>query len=335
MTRARTVDVHAHVLTEKMMDRMRRESPAHGPRLEPLTDEHGVLVVSDTRYAPFPRGAWDLERRVRDMGRTRVDLQVLSVVPQAYGYELEPKAGAALARIQNEEIAVLVREAPDRFAGLATLPMQDPEAAAAELRYAMTSLGLRGAAICTNVRQRNLDATDLEPVWQAAQALGAFVLVHPQRAAAAERLSSYYLVNLLGNPIETSIAIASLVFGGVVERHPGVTFCFAHGGGFVPYQRGRLEHGWRVRGEPRRRLTGPPAASLDLLHFDTILHSREALAFLVGAAGVDRVLMGSDYPFDMGPTDPVAEVEALGLAAPACEAVCGATAARLLRLGRD
>ncbi len=330
MTRFPTIDVHAHVLTEETMARMRAESAAFAPRLEAVAEDHAVLVTGASRYRPFPRGAWDVERRLRDMARARVDVQLLSVCPQTYGYDLEPALAAAFARIQNEAIAGLVRARPDRFLGLATLPMQDPDAAALELRRSMTSLGLKGAAVCTNVGQKNLDAPDLDPVWQAADDLGAFVFVHPQRPAGAERLASYYLVNLIGNPLETTIAVASLVFGGVVERFPRINFCFAHGGGFAPYQRGRFEHGWRVRAEPRSRLAGRPADSLSRLYFDTILHARGALDFLVREAGAERVLIGTDYPFDMGSETPVTEVEALGLSTPACHAICGGTAARVL-----
>jgi aminocarboxymuconate-semialdehyde decarboxylase len=327
------VDVHAHALTEQAIARMQRESPEHAPRLVERTDDSAVLEVDDFRQRPFRPGAWDFERRLGDMDAAGVDMQALSVVVATFGYHLEPALATTFAQIQNEEITGLVRSYPDRFVGLATLPMQDPNSAAAELRRAVKELGLRGAEIGTNVAGRNLDSPELEPVWAAVEELGAFLFVHPDRVAAAERLSDYYLTNLLGNPLDTSIAIASLVFGGVLERYPRLILCFAHGGGFVPYQRGRLEHGWRVRAEPRQKLKGAPEASFQRLYYDTILHSPQALDYLVRTVGAEHVLLGSDYPFDMGPRDPVASVESAVQDADDRRCILGDTAARLLRLG--
>jgi aminocarboxymuconate-semialdehyde decarboxylase len=151
--------------------------------------------------------------------------------------------------------------------------------------------------------------------------------------AAADRLSQYYLGNLLGNPLDTSIAIASLVFSGVFERHSSLCMCFAHGGGYIPYQRGRLDHGWRVRPEPKQRMQGPPSESVKRLYFDSIVHFPPALDYLVRTQGADHVLMGSDYPFDMGPENPVAAVEEGITDAVDRATVLGASAARLLGIG--
>lgn len=314
------------------MDRLRAVSETEAPRLIERGADSAVLAMGAFRYRPLPAGAWDVERRLADMDRSRVDVQALSVVPFCFRYDLEPELGAAWARALNEDIATVVSDHPDRFAGLATLPMQDPGRAAAELRWAMRDAGFRGASIGTNVAGRDLDDPALEPVWTAAEELGAFVFVHPERVAAAERLGRYYLINLLGNPLDTSIAIASVVFGGVLERHPRLVLCFAHGGGFVPYQRGRLVHGWRLRPEPRERLRGSPEDGLRAIYFDTILHSPDALSFLVRVAGGDRVLLGSDYPFDMGPARPVDAVEEAVGDGPDRGLVLGRTAARLLRI---
>ena len=326
-----TIDIHAHVLTEATLARLQRESPSQAPRLE-RSGEDAALVVGSFRYPAFPRGGWDIERRLADMDAKRVAVQAVSVPPFVMLYELEAQVTTAFAQIHNEAIAELVRAQPDRFVGLATVPLQDPPAAAAELRRAMRQLGLRGMEIGANVAGRDLDDPELEPVWQAAQELGAFIFLHPQSVAAADRLRNYYLWNLLGNPLDTSIAAASLVFGGVLERYPDLRLCLAHGGGFIPYQRGRLEHGWRVRAEPRQRLQQPPGAFFDRLYFDTILHSDAALAYLVRTAGADHVLLGSDYPFDMGPAEPVESVRRAVPDAAAQAQVLGSTAARLLGL---
>ncbi|MBO0765237.1 MAG: amidohydrolase, partial [Hyphomicrobiaceae bacterium] len=208
--------------------------------------------------------------------------------------------------------------------------MQSPALAADELRRAVRSLRLKGAQIGSNVNGRNLDEGTFEPLWEVANELRAFIMVHPTQVAGAERLGAYYLVNLIGNPLDTTIAAACLVFGGVIERYPSIKFLMVHGGGFVPYQAGRFRHGWSVRPEPRAGLKVPPDASLDRLYFDTIVHGRPALEFLVSSAGASRVLLGSDYPYDMGTLECVRQVCALPLAEADKATILGRTAEALL-----
>ena len=239
---------------------------------------------------------------------------------------------AACAIIQNDEIAAVARRHADRFVALATLPLQDPQRAADELKRAMGVLGLRGAQIGTNINGRNLDDPALEPVWTAANELKAFVLVHPHgEILPGDRLTSYYMRNFVGFPFETTMAGAALVFGGVIERYPDINFCLCHGGGFLPYQAGRFLRAFKVRGEPKARLRGSPQDSLARLHYDTIVHSQRALEFLLATAGSERVLMGSDYPFDMGEFDCATRVEALPIPQADRDAVLGGRANELLR----
>jgi len=325
-----TIDIHAHILTEDTIRFLQREAPKVAPKLSDVDDRFGTLDVAGHGYRNFPRGGWDLERRLQDMAATTVDIQVLSVCPQTFLYAQPAELTAAFARIQNEQLAKLVKARPDRFLAIATLPMQSPKHAADELRHAMRVLGLRGAQIGSNIAGKNLDDPELDPVWSTAAELGAFILVHPINVAGADRLSSYYLTNLIGNPLDTTIAAASLVFGGVLERHPTLKICLAHGGGFVPYQAGRFLHGWHVRTEPKRNLSISPTDSLQRFYFDTIVHSREALEFLVGSTGAARVMLGSDYPFDMGTPDGVSQVRGLSIAAADQETILGGAARRLL-----
>jgi aminocarboxymuconate-semialdehyde decarboxylase len=264
------------------------------------------------------------------MAASKVDVQVLSVCPQTFVYAQPPALAAAFARIQNEQLAKLVKARPERFLAIATLPMQAPKLAADELRHAVRTLGLRGAQIGSNVAGKNLDDPALEPVWATAAELDAFILLHPINVAGVDRLSSYYLNNLIGNPLDTTIAAACLVFSGVLERHPSLKICLAHGGGFVPYQAGRFLHGWHVRKEPKSKLPKPPTESLGRFYFDTIVHSKDVLEFLVGNAGVDRVLLGSDYPFDMGMPDGVLQVRGLSIPAGDQSSILGGRAKALL-----
>lgn len=326
----RTLDVHTHILTEEMMGLIAKEAPQVAPRMNAIDKDSFILEIAGTPYRPFPRGGFDLERRFADMGAAEVDVQVLSATPQSYLYEQEASLTAACAAIQNEQIAKLVAAHPDRFLGIATLPMQAPELAAAELKRAVRSLKLRGAMIGSNVVGRNLDHPELEPLWAAASELGCLLLIHPVNVGAAERLRSYYLNNLIGNPLDTTIAAACLVFGGVLERHPGLKVCLVHGGGFVPYQAGRWVHGWHVRGEPKVNVKQSPEPWIERFYYDTILHSQTSLSFLVGSAGPARVLLGSDYPYDMGTGECVRQVKALAISEADKATVLGGQAWKLL-----
>jgi aminocarboxymuconate-semialdehyde decarboxylase len=313
MADLRTIDAHAHILIEETMATLRREVPSYRLQLRDRDGDFATLEAGAISYPNFPRGGWDLERRFHDMARAKFERQLLSVLPQTVAYDEEPAVALALSQIQNEHIAALVKRHPDRFLGVGTVPLQSPDAAAAELRRCMTELGLRGIMIGSNVGGRNFDDPGLEPVWAAAAEVGALIFIHPTTPAAADRLKDYYLRNLVGNPLDTTIAAACLVFAGVLERHSDLKILLSHGGGFLPYQAARLIRGWGEREEPKQRLKVSPAASLGRFLYDTILHGRRPLEFLIGSAGADRVLLGSDYPYDMGQYDSVELIASLSI----------------------
>ncbi len=306
----RVIDAHTHVFTEAMMDAIARAVPALAPKLTKHDEESGILQIGDVKQNPFPRGAWDLERRFADMAQQGVDAHVVANIPHTFLYEADAGAAATICEIQNEAIGALARAHPGRIIGMSTLPMQAPAEAASILKRAITQHGLRGLHLGSNIGGGNLDDPGLDAVWEVANAHDLFVLVHPHKVVAAARMHSYYLTNLVGNPLETTIAAASLVFGGVVERYPRIRFCFSHGGGFAPYQAGRFVHGWNVRAEAKQRLKGHPQESMDRLLYDSITHKPSVLRFLIDEVGADRVVFGTDYPFDMGTTTGVAELRA-------------------------
>jgi aminocarboxymuconate-semialdehyde decarboxylase len=184
--------------------------------------------------------------------------------------------------------------------------------------------------IGSNIAGRNLDDPSLEPVWAAAAELGAFMIIHPTNVAGADRLRSYYLNNLIGNPLDTTIAAACLVFGGVLQRHPKLNVCLVHGGGFVPYQAGRWVHGWHVRPEPKVNVEQSPEPWIERFYYDTILHAKPQLEFLVSSVGASRILLGSDYPYDMGTGECVRQVTALGIGDAAKAAILNGNAKALL-----
>jgi len=326
----RTIDIHSHVLTEETAALLCEAAPKVPVTITPMDEHAAVLDVGGTAYRPFPRGGFDIAHRLRDMDAAGVDVQVLSATPQTYLYKQEASLGAATSAIQNDQIAKLIAAHPTRFMGIATLPMQDPKRAADELKRAVTGLGLRGTMIGSNIMGKNLDDPGFEPLWATAEELDAFVFVHPNNVAGADRLKSYYLGNLIGNPLDTTIAAACLVFGGVLDRHPKLKVCLAHGGGFVPYQAGRWEHGWAVRPEPKVNVKQQPRNIIGRFFYDTILHSGQSLQFMIAQAGAGRVLLGSDYPYDMGMMDCVAHVRGLTIADADKAAILGGRAEQLL-----
>jgi aminocarboxymuconate-semialdehyde decarboxylase len=332
----KTIDIHTHVLADATVTLMQKEIPSLGLKMASFDNDNAVCEVAGVAYRPFPRGGHDIERRFKDMDAAEVDMHLLSAAPQTWLYNQEASVGIAGATIQNNEIARLVKEYPDRFSGIATLPMQAPDKAAEELRRAMQKLGLHGAMIGSNINGKNLDDPSFEPLWTAAEELDAFMMIHPGNVAGADRLRSYYLGNLIGNPLDTTIAGACLIFGGVLERHPKLNFIMSHGGGFIPYQGGRWVHGWEVRPEPKVHVKHSPAPYLDRFLYDTILHAKAPLEFLISSVGANRVFLGSDYPYDMGTGECVRQVRAANISAADRDIILGDHAAKILskkRLG--
>jgi len=326
----KTIDTHTHILADATIALLQKELPKLNLKLSPYDADNAVLEVAGVPYKPFPRGGHDIARRLADMDSTEVDMHVLSVSPQTWLYNQEPTVGIAASAIQNDQIAAHVKGHPDRFAGIATLPMQAPQAAADELRRAMGKLDLHGTMIASNINGKNLDDPSFEPLWAAAAELDALLVIHPGNVAGADRLRAYYLNNLIGNPLDTTIAAACLIFGGVLERHPTLKPLMVHGGGFIPYQGGRWVHGWQVRPEPKVHLKHSPAPYLDRFLYDTITHSKAACEFLVSSVGADRVFLGSDYPYDMGMLDCVRHVRALAISAADKDTILGDHAAKIL-----
>jgi aminocarboxymuconate-semialdehyde decarboxylase len=332
----KTIDIHTHVLADATVKLMQKEIPSLGLKMAPYDADNSICEVAGVAYRPFPRGGHDIERRFKDMDAAEVDVHLLSVAPQTWLYGQEAAVGVTASAIQNDEIARHVKEHAERFSGIATLPMQAPDKAADELRRAMRKLGLHGAMIGSNIGGKNLDDPSFEPLWAAAEELDAFMMIHPGNVAGADRLRSYYLGNLIGNPLDTTIAGACLIFGGVMERHPKLNFIMSHGGGFIPYQGGRWVHGWEVRPEPKVHVKHSPAPYLDRFLYDTIVHAKAPLEFLISSVGANRVFLGSDYPYDMGTGECVRQVRAANISAADRDIILGGHAAKILskkRLG--
>jgi aminocarboxymuconate-semialdehyde decarboxylase len=307
----RTIDTHTHICTLETAAMITKAAPQAPVKFNKQDEDFWTLDVAGVVYKDFPTGGHDIPRRLKDMDATGVDVHVLSATPQTYLYGLGDELSPLVAQIQNDQMTKHVTAHPDRFMAIGTLPIGQPAKAADELKRIMTKHGFKGAMFASNFQGKNLDDPMFEPLWATAAELGAFMFVHPNNIAGADRLKSYYLANLIGNPLDTTIAAASLIFGGVMDRHPKLKIMLAHGGGFTPYQAARWEHGWAVRGEPKVNVKTQPKGIAKRFIYDTILHNDATLEAMIGLVGVDKVMLGSDYPYDMGMMDCVKHVRGL------------------------
>ena len=328
-----SVDIHAHIL------------PAHLAELEAGSHWHGFTVGRDEAgqttltsglksLRPLIKLTQPPEQRLREMDSLGVDVHVLSTWTQLYNYDLPRDVCVATSRECNDYVAELSRRWPSRFAGLATLPMQDVSAAIAELERSIVDLGLKGAQISDHVLGRTFDMPEFVPFWDAVEQLGAIVLFHQieNDTIVNSRARNYSLSNTIGNLADRTVTFASLAFGGVIDRFPDLKLCLAHGGGYTCFGAGRLDRGWQVRREARVNIDKPPSEYLKCFYYDCLTHSEPALRYLIDAVGADRVLMGSDWPFDMGLDSPAEWVRGLkSLTQPEKQLIVGDNAEGLLR----
>jgi aminocarboxymuconate-semialdehyde decarboxylase len=274
-----------------------------------------------------------LEERLADMDRMGVDIQAVSIAPYQMYYWAEPAIGLDVARLINDELAETVGMHPDRLIGLGTVPLQDTGAAVAELERCVRELGFRGLEVATNVNGEDLSTTRLEPFWAKVEELGAVVFVHSTGFSHRARFTEHYFVNIIGHPVEGTLAAAHLIFDGVMDRYPGLKIVMAHGGGYLPAYAGRMDHAYHARRDVREGLPRPPGSYLRQFYFDTMVFEPDQLAFLIEKYGADHMLLGTDYPYDMGEVDPVGLIgRVVGLGEQEVAAITGGNAARLFGL---
>ncbi|GFG54143.1 aminocarboxymuconate-semialdehyde decarboxylase [Mycolicibacterium agri] len=305
-----TIDIHAHTVPEAFIKAVAAEVPAACPTIESGDGGWYFSYPGGRRSGPFPAGMFDIDARLADMDRDGVDVHALSVPPPQFQYRLEAGAAAAHARLYNDALVDIARAHPDRFVVLGTLPMQDVASAVAELERLISIPEIVGLELATNVAGTNLGDDSFSDLWAAVAAAGLAVVLHPSEVAGHDRMHDYYLHNFVGNPTDSTLAAGSLIFSGVLERNAALRIALLHGGGFLPYQIGRFDHGWQVRPEAAARIGRPPSHYLDRFWFDTLTHDRGSLQFLLARVGADRLALGSDYPFDMADPDPVGSVRA-------------------------
>ena len=321
------IDLHTHILPHDWPNLDAKYGYGGFVRLDHYKPCCARMMIGERLFREITDNVWDPKRRIEECDRTGVTMQVLSTVPVMFSYWAKPHDGLDLARRLNDHIAEVVRAHPKRFAGLATIPLQDPDLAGVELERCVRELGLRGAQIGTHVDANphfgrldplNLDNESLQPVWSAAEQLDAAIFVHPWDMVGKERMPKYWLPWLVGMPAETSLAICSMIFGGVFERFPKLRVAFAHGGGAFPFTIGRIEHAFHVRPDlcatdsktnPRHYLAD--GARPAHFYVDSLVHDADALELLLKFFGAPRVALGSDYPFPLGEAHPGKLIESM------------------------
>lgn len=327
-----TVDIHNHVIVPeaaKMVEGMQRPED---DAFVLYSGEKSAAYNAEHFPALLPKMTGPAER-IPDMDRMGIQVDALAIGPPQYYYWTEPSLGAELSELQNDFIASMVSGTPGRFVGMATLPMQDPERAATELERAVTKLGFPGASISTSVNGTDYDHPDYRQFWAKVQELDATVILHPQGYSDGARLTDYYMINIIGNPLDSTVATMRLIFGGVLEEFPNLKIVVVHGGGFLPFYADRMDHSFEVRPECRESISQRPSEYLRKLYFDTMVFGEVALGYLVQLYGSDHLLLGTDYPYDMGETDPIGLIERVeGLSEDDVANIVGGNAARLLGL---
>ena len=292
------VDLHTHVLPPDWPDLQERYGYGGWVQLEHKGHGCARMVQNGKSFREIEANSWDADVRLAECDATGVDVQVLSTVPVMFSYWAKPEDALDLSRFLNDHIATMVERHPHRFAGLGTVPLQHPDFAIAELERCVRTLGLSGIQIGSNVNGRNLDDAGIVAVLEAAQELGAAVFVHPWEMVGAERMGRYWLPWLVGMPAETSIAICSMIFGGVFDRLPRLRIGFAHGGGSFPATLGRIEHGFIARPDLVAVHTQRnPRDYVSRIVVDSLVHEPEYLRYLIRTMGHERIALGSDYPF--------------------------------------
>ncbi|MET0899607.1 MAG: amidohydrolase family protein [Mycobacterium sp.] len=328
--RALCVDAHTHLSVQPAAALAK---PFFKPEFEPrslYSSPETTRYNAEYRASPLNTAQFeDAEQRLMDMDAQGVDVQVLSVPPTEYFYWL-PEAEARRAnRIQHERFAEIVAKWPDRFAAVANAPLDHPALAVEILREAHRDFGFRGVEISADVLGKDLDDRRFDPVWDTVVELDMTVILHPQGFTHGQRFSDYYLVNVMCMPLASTLAVTKMILGGVWNRHPDLKVMVVHGGGYLPFYAARTDHAWKVRPELRHHLDVPPSEVLKRIFVDTNVFDPHMVEHLVATLGADHVLMGTDYPFDMGTVDPVGFLADVALDDRDRDLVLGGNAARL------
>lgn len=308
------IDTHAHYLPRDWPDLATKYGDKRFPVIHHGDDFRHRIYKDGKFFREIWQKTWDAKERIEDYARFGIQVQVISTVPVMFSYWAAPHHALELHQSLNDHMAQTCQDFPKHYAGIGTVPLQSPRLAIQELERCMDQLGLNGVQIGSHINDWNLDALELRPFFEAAQDLGAAILVHPWDMMGTDSMPKYWMPWLVGMPAEQSRAACALIFGGVLEQFPRLKIMLAHGGGSFPFTIGRIEHGFNMRPDlvatdnPRN-----PREYFSQLFFDSCVHDNQALRFLIDTVGIDRVMLGTDYPFPLGEQEPGSGIQALQL----------------------
>jgi len=331
-SKLKTIDIHAHLWIDDAQKIAATYIKDIVIPLERFTSD-ATKTANKKHYNERNHYLKNIELRIRDMDDNGIDIQSVIPVPKQSYYWIPIEPAKEALRAINEGIAAAVKTAPDRFVGFGAIPMQSVEAAVAEMEYCVEVLGFKGIQLLTNINGEEISIPKYDPIWSKAQELDTLIFLHPDGFTHGDRLAEHYLINVLGNPLDTTIAVHHLIFKGVLERYPRLRILLAHGGGYIAAYPGRIDHAWSARADANSNLPNPPTSYLKKMYFDTAVFTPHQLRFLVDFYGANHVVMGTDYPFDMAEFRPVEHViETDGLSEAQMAAIISGNAHRLLKL---
>ncbi|HXG52918.1 MAG TPA: amidohydrolase family protein [candidate division Zixibacteria bacterium] len=326
------IDIHHHYVPESLLEEARRHGRTMGVELKEVDGEKSLSFAGGPPFVLHPELP-AVEKRLEMMQNSRLAMAALEAHTATLGYRLSGEQGETWCRVYNEGIKDLVARHPDRFVGMASVPLQDPARAARVLEDAIRDLKLRGGYIGTNVNGTYYGSTDFDPFWAKAQELDALIVMHPEDVAGSERMGPYGLKLICGNPADSALSLCFMTYSGVFDRFPGLKLCVLHGGGFFPYHLGRFDQGWQVRSGPRAPAARkPPSGYLGNIYYDNMLYRVDTIDYLRRLAGADHIMVGTDYPYSLGDWKAVEKVEALDCPDAEKQLMLEGNARRLLKL---
>jgi aminocarboxymuconate-semialdehyde decarboxylase len=326
-----TVDIHSHIFVREAARVAQPHNDISRISLAHFADD-ATKAINAGQEKDIMQVMTTIDRRLHDLDRMGIDIQVVAPAPGQCYYHLDAKIAEQAHRIANDGVAEFCSRRADRFLGLGGVTLQEPELAVRELDYVMTHLKLKGVQILTNVDGRELSDPAYRPFFARAEQLGAFIMLHPNGFTHAERLTHFYFNNILGNPLETTVALHSLIFSGTLARFPDLNLMAVHGGGYLPAYSGRIDHAWGARQDSHGDLPLQPTTYLRQVYLDSVVFSYHQLAYLLALFGPDRILMGTDYPYDMAEYNPIGHIAGVdGMDETTLAQLAGGNAMRLLQ----
>ena len=327
------IDIHTHIVPERFPAYAGKGANVPWPSMADAHACHKHVMISGKVYRTVSDGCWSVPRRIEAMGDMRVARQALSPMPELLSYWLPLEDAKVLIRYLNDEIAAMVARAPDRFIGLGAIPLQDTDGAIRELEYVVSTLRFSGVEIASHVNGVSIGDARFEPFFAATERLGAAVFVHALRPAGKERIVGAFPEQAVCFPGDIALAAASMITGGIAARHPGLRIAFSHGGGGLSLLLPRLDHSWKAIPKAKESLAESPIAYARRFFYDALVFDPAAVRFLASAYGASQLVVGSDYPFAMGETDPVGKLEKAGFEPEVLSAIVSQNARRFLGLG--